>query len=135
MSPSPQDPHTGGSLTDMAPTGTSIPNDAGTYPTLPSVPSPSTTTEDTSTSLASAATNPSDIPRSTKDIGATGEVQTGTGDTLPATAETKNLRFGGSEDVSKGHQRYDKHVRQKESDFEKFAGGAEGVGGDEKVEG
>lgn len=32
------DPHKGGDLSDMAVTGTKMPNDAGDYPEVPSVP-------------------------------------------------------------------------------------------------
>jgi hypothetical protein len=32
------DPHQGGDLSDMAVEGTKMPNDAGVYPTVPSVP-------------------------------------------------------------------------------------------------
>lgn len=33
-----EDPHKGGDLSDMAATGTKMPNDAGDYPIIPSVP-------------------------------------------------------------------------------------------------
>jgi len=76
--------------------------------------------------LAGAADNVGDMPRQTKDIGATGGVVTGTGDQLPAQAESKNLHFGANDPLAKGHDRYDKHARQKESEHERYAeGGAE----------
>ena len=62
-----------------------------------------------------------------------GDVMTGTGDTLGAEVETKRLHMGGNDPLSKGHQRYDKHMRQKESDFEKFAGEGPGMQQDEGV--
>jgi hypothetical protein len=78
----PADPHQGGDLFDMAKDGTSIPGDAGKMNVIPSKPRPG---EDEGTvnanghTLADTASNPTDIPRSVKDIGATGEVETGTG--------------------------------------------------------
>ena len=47
---------------------------------------------------------------------------------MPAESETKRNHFSGDA-LSKGHQRYDKHTVQKESDFERFAG--EGAGMDD----
>ena len=83
-----QDPHQGGSLSDFAVTGTSIPNDAGKMNTIPSVPRPDQRAENPAyvnaglaqPSTASAADNVTDLPRSTRDVGQTGEVLTGTGD-------------------------------------------------------
>ena len=60
--------------------------------------------------------------QSTRDKAPTADVMTGTGDTLPAEVGSKNLHFAGNPDLSKGHQRYDKHVRQKGSDQERDAG-------------
>ena len=60
-------------------------------------------------------------------MGATGEVITGTGDQLPAQAESKRLHFGANDPVSKGHDRDDKHRKQKESDLERYAGEGAGV--------
>lgn len=125
------DPHQGGDLSDMAATGTKIPNDAGEYNVLPSVPRPDQLVENQDstqggTDLAGAADNGSDIPRQHQDIGATGEVITGTGDALPAEVESKRLHFGANNPSSKGHDRDDKHSKQKESDLERYAGdGAE----------
>ncbi len=118
------DAHQGGRLEDMAVSGTKIPNDAGQQRTIPSVPRPDQVDPDSgdASSLATAADNPTDIPRSTRDTGMTGEVVTGTGNTLPATAvEHKNLAGGGNEPLAKGSSRYAKHAQQKESDIEKFA--------------
>lgn len=58
---------------------------------------------------------------------------TGTGDTLPAQVGSKNLHFLGNPDLSKGHNRYDKHVQQKGSDEERGAG--EGAEEEEVVDG
>ena len=74
------DPHpSGGSLADMAPDGTKIPEDAGTQRLIPAVPNPDQASQSQSSgsNLAAAATNPTDIPRSNQDIGVTGEVVTG----------------------------------------------------------
>jgi len=123
------DPHQGGDLSDMAASGTSVPNDAGVQNLIPSVPRPDQLDENSTSSadnLAGAADNGADLPRSNKDIGATGEVVTATGDQLPAQVESKNLHFGANGPLAKGHDRMDKHVRQKESDLERYAGeGAE----------
>ena len=73
----PTDPHQGGDLFDMAKDGTTMPNDAGKMRTIPSVPRPGEgegVVNANSSSLAGAASNPTDISRSAKDLGATGEV-------------------------------------------------------------
>ena len=44
---------------------------------------------------------------------------------MPSEAGSKNLHFLGNPDLSKGHARYDKHVRQKGSDQERGAVPAE----------
>ncbi len=123
------DPHQGGRLEDWAESGTSIPNDAGLQRTIPSVPQPDEADADatTSESLATAAANPTDIPRTARDTGMTGAVVTGTGDPLPAAAvEGKNMAGGGNEPLAKGSSRYAKHARQPQSDVDKYA--SEGVG-------
>ncbi|TVY51200.1 hypothetical protein LCER1_G006361 [Lachnellula cervina] len=125
------DSHQGGDLFDMAKDGTSIPNDAGKMNTIPSKPRPGEgegSVNANGSSLAGAASNPTDISRSVRDIGAGGEVETGTGDQLPAQVESKRLHYGANNPLSKGHDRYDKHSRQKESDLERYA--AEGPGVD-----
>ncbi len=78
----PTDPKQGGDLFDMAKDGTSIPNDAGKMNIIPSVPRPGEGEDGVNangSALAGAASNPTDIPRSVRDIGAGGEVETGTG--------------------------------------------------------
>ncbi|KAF4625572.1 hypothetical protein G7Y89_g12596 [Cudoniella acicularis] len=112
----PTDPHQGGDLFDMAKDGTSIPNDAGKMRIIPSVPRPGEGEGQANanrSALADAASNPTHIPRSVQDIGAGGEVETGTGDQLPAAIESKRLHYGANEPLSKGHDRYDKHSRQR----------------------
>ena len=76
-----------------------MPNDAGLNNTIPSVPRPDQMSEDSgfagrgglgAGSIANAADNPIDIPRSHKELGATGEVITGTGDQMPAQVKGRN---------------------------------------------
>lgn len=83
-----QDPHQGGDLSDMAATGTTMPNDAGKMNIIPSVPRPGegfdsatgiTDTNSGEGTLAGAAHGGTDIPRVYTDVSATGEVETGTG--------------------------------------------------------
>ena len=83
------DPKQGGSLSDMAPEGTSIPSDAGTQRTIPSVPNPHQAAPSASSGadLAGAASNAADIPRSGRDVAPSGEVVTGT-------YKPFNARFG-----------------------------------------
>ncbi|KAI4240557.1 MAG: hypothetical protein L6R40_005045 [Gallowayella cf. fulva] len=134
-----QDPHPeGGSLSSMAATGTTVPDSSATPRTIPSKPRPDQTTTSSndpsdlgSTSLAGVADNASDMPRSVRDQAPTSSVITGTGDALPDEASSKRLHELGNPDLSKGHARYDKHVRQKGSDEEK---GAVGMGEDEDAE-
>lgn len=114
----PTDPHQGGSLSDMAVDGTKIPNDAGVQRTIPSVPRPDQQdpgVEFSHTNPASAVDNATDIPRGPKDQGQTGEVITGTGDQLPSSVEKKNLDDAGMDPRAKGHDRYAKHAKQKDS--------------------
>ncbi|KAJ9245730.1 hypothetical protein DTO169E5_449 [Paecilomyces variotii] len=123
-------PHQGGSLSDFAQSGTSIPNDAGIQNTLPSVTRPDQQRHhhqfeyegQDQPSLAMAADNPRDMPRSTRDMHASGEVTTGTGDALPAEIESKRLHYGGRDPGAKGDPRNLKHAVQNRSQFDKFAG-------------
>lgn len=73
------------------------------------------------------------LGQTTKDTAAVPEAVTGTGDALPSETGTKRLHHDANPDLSKGHQRYDKHVRQKGSDQEKWA--SEGGQADEVVDG
>ena len=74
-----------------------------------------------------------DHSKTTKDSAPTPDVVTGTGDTLPSEVGSKRLHNLMNQDLSKGHQRYDKHVVQKGSDQEK--GASEGATEDEVVDG
>lgn len=71
--------------------------------------------------------------QTTKDSAPTGDVITGTGDALPAEVGSKRLHNVAEQDLTKGSQRYDKHVRQKGSDQEK--GASEGAQEDEVIDG
>lgn len=158
------DPHQGGDLFDMAKDGTTMPNDAGKQNLIPSVPRPDQISDSSNDpgapDLQRAADNPTDIsrvvfppplfhapsltdhsffrPQSNRDIASTGEVLTGTGDALPAQVESKRLHMSANNPLAKGHDRYDKHTVQKESDLERYAGegaGMEEVPGEEGLEG
>lgn len=146
-----KDPHQGGDLFGMAADGTSIPNDAGLMNTIPSKPRPGETEcrfNANGNPLADAASNPTDISRGVRDMAATGEVETGTGhvrlsfdrygvdsanycaissDQLPAQVESKRLHYGANDPSSKGHDRTDKHSKQKGSDLERYANEGPGV--------
>jgi hypothetical protein len=116
-------PHEGGSLSEMAQEGTSMPNDAGQMNTLPSISGPSDSLDSATPDLASAATNANDISRITADKSAPTEAVTGTGDALPASIGTKNLTTGGGDPRAKGHPRYEKHVKQHDTEFWGGSGG------------
>ncbi|KAL2829040.1 hypothetical protein BJY01DRAFT_240772 [Aspergillus pseudoustus] len=123
-------PHRGGSLSDMAPTGTKIPNDAGRMNTIPSVPRPDQRSENAGydynglgqPSTAFAADNATDMPRSTRDLGLSGEVMTGTGDTFPAQGENVGNQIGANHPGAKGQTRTLEHGSQNRGAFERFAG-------------
>ncbi|KAJ5095904.1 hypothetical protein NUU61_005260 [Penicillium alfredii] len=123
-----QDPHQGGTLSEMAATGTSIPNDAGLQRTIPSVPRPDQCAEHfhfdneglAQPSAATAVDNATDMPRSTRDVGVTGEVVTGTGDTLPVGAEAKRAFMGTNIPATKGDARDVKHAGLTSSAFDRF---------------
>lgn len=73
------------------------------------------------------------LQQTTQDRAPTAEVVTGIGDTLPSEVGAKRLHNVVNGDLSKGHGRYDKHVRQKGSDQEKEA--SEGAAEDEVIDG
>lgn len=91
-------PDTGDFLTEMA-QGASIPNDAGCQHTISCVPRPEQRDESSQfnnqgisePTTAFAADNPGAMPQDTMDMGATGEVVTGTGNTLGAENEAKRV--------------------------------------------
>jgi len=130
MSSNQQDPHQGGDLYDMAKDGTTMPNDAGKMNIIPSVPRPGEgegLANGNRAPLATAASNATDISRGVQDMGASGEVETGTGDLLPATVESKNLHFTPNNPLAKGHDRYEKHTASNRSDFDRLANEGSGV--------
>lgn len=124
------DPHTGGSLTDMAPTGTTMPNDAGLQNTIPSLPRPDQMAENhqfdnegiAEPDYVSAADNPRDLPWSTRDLGLSGEVITGTGDTLPAVVEAKRIDVASNDPGAKGQARTYKNLVKNRGVYDTFVG-------------
>lgn len=96
------DSHRGGTLSEMAPEGTSIPNDAGKQNTIPSVPRPDQKAGNAEfnneglayPTSAFAADNATGFPRGPGDSGATGEVVTGTGNSIGAGVESKGNTAG-----------------------------------------
>ena len=125
----PTDPHQGGRLEDMAPTGTSIPSDAGTQRTIRSVPRPDQINPPSSLSQsnpAMATDNAFDIPRSTRDTGATGSVMTGIGDQLDTSVEKKRMDDAGLYPGAKGHDQVAKQAK-KGNLFDSLAQGHHGV--------
>lgn len=125
----PQDPYKGDDLSNMAPTGTTMPNDAGLQNTLPSYPRPSQTAESAQfdnegiaePSLAFAADNAKDLPRSTKDEGLSGEVITGTGNEMPSEVEAKRVQRGSKHPGAKGRTRDGNFVVKKGSVYDTTA--------------
>lgn len=121
------DPHRGGTLSEMAPQGTSIPNDAGKQNTLPSVARPEQRSGNRvfdnqglgGPSAAFAADNDTGLPRGPKDMGLSGEVTTGTGDTLPAEVESKWNQTGTNDPGARGDTRNLKHAQLNRSGFER----------------
>ncbi|KAJ5175066.1 uncharacterized protein N7482_000943 [Penicillium canariense] len=129
MSRQQQDPHQGGSISDFAVDGTTMPNDAGRMNTIPSVPRPDQRAENPAydyegtaqPSTAFAADNDRDLPRSTRDVGQTGEVLTGTGNTLPASVESKRAFMGTNIPGGTGNARDMKHHSHNRSQFDRYA--------------
>lgn len=122
------DAHTGGTLPEMA-GGTAIPNDAGVQRTIPSVPRPDQRGENTQfdnqgiakPNPAFAADNATDVPRSTRDMGLSGEVITGTGNTMGAQAESERTQIGASDPGAKGDVRALKHENVNRSAYDRGA--------------
>lgn len=84
------DAHRGGNLSDMAVSGTKVPNDAGKQNLIPSVPGPDQQAENpqfhnqfiNAADQQGATDNANDLPRQFKDTGATGEVITAAGEQM-----------------------------------------------------
>ncbi|KAL3496562.1 hypothetical protein BJX62DRAFT_101946 [Aspergillus germanicus] len=123
-------PHQGGSIYDMAEKGTKIPNDAGRMNTIPSVPRSDQLSEDPNYSYqglgqpttAFAADNATDLPRSTRDLGFTGEVMTGTGNSFPAQGENAGNQIGANTPGAKGQTRAFERGSQNRGAFDRFGG-------------
>ncbi|KAJ5550816.1 hypothetical protein N7535_001244 [Penicillium sp. DV-2018c] len=123
-----QDPHQGGNLSDMATEGTKIPNDAGVMNTIPSVPRPDQRADHfgfdnagiAEPSTAMAADNATDMPRSTRDIGQSGEVISGTGNSMPAGIEAKHNYMGTNHHAGHGDTRESKHAKYERSEYERY---------------
>jgi len=117
----------GGDLFDMAKDGTTVPEDSAKPRLIPSVPRPDQIASDNDpnslggSTLDEAATNATDIPRSTRDV-STAEVVTGTGDTLPGSIDSKRLHDtpGGvvHHPAAKGSTRTAAHRDQKGADVD-----------------
>ena len=122
------DPHQGGTLSQLA-EGTSMPNDAGLQRLIPSVPRPDQRSENTqfdNQGLAEptstlAVDNPTDLPRSTRDVGMSGEVITGTGDSLNAEVESKRTQIGANAPGFRGDVRMLKHANLSRGAFDRGA--------------
>ncbi|KAL4869190.1 hypothetical protein BDV12DRAFT_168438 [Aspergillus spectabilis] len=126
----------GGSFSEMAEKGTKIPNDAGLMNTIPSVPRPDQRSDHPDyeyggigqPSTASAADNYTDLPRSTRDVGFTGEVMTGTGNTFPAQGENAGNEIGSNTPGAKGQTRRHQHGNKNRGMFDTLAGEDEDSG-------
>lgn len=113
----------------MAPSGTTVPNDAGKMNTIPSVPRPDQRDEHfgfdnagiAEPTRAFAADNATDLPRSTRDVGQTGEVVSGTGNTVPASIESKRAYMGTNIPGGAGDTRDIKHHNHNRSAFDRYA--------------
>lgn len=135
------DAHKGGDLYEMAKDGTTVPNDAGVMNLIPSKPRPDQIASDDElggVDLASAASNATDMPRGNRDMGGTGEVMTGTGDSLGGQVESKRLHHSANNPAAKGHDRDDKHGKHTASHLDRYAkdgAGVDDVPGNENVGG
>ncbi|CAG8296915.1 unnamed protein product, partial [Penicillium nalgiovense] len=122
-----QDPHQGGTLSEMA-QGTSMPNDAGKMNTIPSVPRPDQRAEHSDfdnegialPSTAMAADNTTDWPRSTRDVGQSGEVISGTGNSMEAGIEAKRTYMGPNHHAGHGESREIKGGKYGQSVFDRY---------------
>jgi len=113
-----QDAHDGGDLYDMAKNGTTMPNDAGKL----NIDHSKSNTSTGQGNNTAAAYNPTDMPRGVADVGATGEVVTGTGDDLPAAIENKRLY---TVEHDQSAERFDKSIRKQKGDKEEKEDGVE----------
>ncbi|CAG8888560.1 unnamed protein product [Penicillium egyptiacum] len=122
-----EDPHQGGSLSEMG-QGTSMPNDAGLMNTIPSVPRPDQRAEHrrfdnegiAEPSTVMATDNTTDWPRSTRDVGQSGEVISGTGNSMEAGLEAKRAYMGPNHHAGHGETREIKGAKYGQSVFDRY---------------
>lgn len=106
-----------------------MPNDAGKMNTIPSVPRPDQRADHfgfdnagvAEPSTAMAADNATDMPRSTRDVGQSGEVISGTGNSMPAGVEAKHAYMGSNQHAGHGDTRELKHQKYTRGEFERYA--------------
>ncbi|KAJ5384917.1 hypothetical protein N7517_002828 [Penicillium concentricum] len=123
-----KDPHQGGTLSEMAAQGISMPNDADQMNTIPSVSRPDQRAEHfgfdnegiVKPSTATAADNTTDLPRSTRDVGQSGEVISGMGNSMPAGIESKHAYMGANHHAAHGDTRDLKHSKYDRGVFERY---------------
>lgn len=114
----------------MARDGTTLPNDNPTQRIIKSVPRPDQidpSADYAHSNPAHAADNNFDIPRGTIDHGITGEVITGTGDSITSNIEKKNLDDANLDPRAKGHVQYAKHARSQGNPIDDMAQGSHDV--------
>ncbi|KAJ5287843.1 hypothetical protein N7478_003529 [Penicillium angulare] len=127
MGPHQSHPHAGGSIAQMPPNGTTIPNDTSKQNAIPSVPRPEQRNDYFGFNIgqsnsASTDSKRAEIPRSTYDRGKSDEAITPTGESIPASVESKHNYLGtdllgGSTDT-----RNTKNRRMSRSEFDQFVG-------------
>lgn len=106
-----------------------MPNDAGLQRLIPSLPRPDQLNENfqydnqglSQPTQALAADNNTDLPRSTRDVGMSGGVLTGTGDTLGAEAESQRLQIGANNPGARGDVRMLKHANLTRGAYDRSA--------------
>lgn len=106
-----------------------MPNDAGIQRLIPSLPRPDQLSENpqfdnqglAEPSSVLAADNATDLPRSTRDMGMSGEVITGTGDSLGAEVEAQRLQIGANNPGIRGDVRMLKHANLSRGAYDRGA--------------
>ncbi|KAJ5094325.1 hypothetical protein N7456_010186 [Penicillium angulare] len=118
--------HAGGSLTQMPPNGTPLPHDAGKQNPIP-VPRPEQRNDYFGfnvgqSNITSTADKRAQIPRSTSDRGKTGEETTPTGESMPASVESKHNYLGTDLLGGSADAKNTKNRRMSRSEFDQFVG-------------
>ena len=106
-----------------------MPNDAGLQRLIPSLPRPDQLSQNSqydNEGLGEPTTtlsvdNMTDLPRSTRDVGMTGEVVSGTGDSINAEIESKRLQIGANGPGFRGDVRNLKHANLSRGAFDRSA--------------